>query len=635
MLITNSQLSLKGHIRRLSAIFYDICAAVIAWGLAYLLRFNFQIPTEFLHSILYNAAWVLPIEFALFSYFGLYRGIWRFASLPDLKRIINAVLVASLVVIAIKMMFVTRVVIPRSVFVLNPLLLVTLMGGSRFLYRAWKDHHLYANNHSMGNPVLVLGAGDMVMSLLNDLARSQDWRVVGLLDNKVSLHGRELNGVRVLGALDELGLYVQNTAIKHVILAFSPNQFALKKQAVSLANALGLSILTIPSVDDLMSGRLSISQVRKVEVEDLLGRAPVKLDDTGLHDLIQNGVVMVSGAGGSIGSELCRQIIKFQPKLLICLDLSELSLYTVEQEFSRYFPKAKFLYIVGDVKNASRLTKIFETYRPNVVFHAAAYKHVPMMETDNVVEALNNNVLGTYTLAQACKSAGVAKFVLISTDKAVNPTNVMGASKRLAEMVCQGLQEETGTRFVIVRFGNVLGSSGSVIPKFREQIAQGGPITVTHPDITRYFMSIPEATQLVMQAGLMGEGGEIFVLDMGESVKIADLAREMIKLSGLHEHEIEIQYTGLRPGEKLYEELLADDEHTLPTPHEKLRIAIARTVALSWVHALLQWVDSCVAKEEALIKQELKIWVEEYQGDIHAEVVVPSVSLSPHSPTIH
>jgi FlaA1/EpsC-like NDP-sugar epimerase len=274
--------------------------------------------------------------------------------------------------------------------------------------------------------------------------------------------------------------------------------------------------------------------------------------------------------------------------------------------------------VVGDVKNKLRLDKLLAKYQPKVVFHAAAYKHVPLMENDNVSEALNNNVLGTYTLAQACKQAKVDKFVLISTDKAVNPTNVMGATKRLAEMVCQGLQEENGTRFVMVRFGNVLGSSGSVIPKFREQINAGGPITVTHPEITRYFMSIPEASQLVIQAGLMGGGGQIFVLDMGEPVRIVDLARDMIKLSGFQEDDIAIEFSGLRPGEKLYEELLADDENTLPTPHEKLRIASARLVDIDWVNSMLEWVETIFVKDETIVKQELKGWVVEYTPDLEA-----------------
>ncbi|PPC99635.1 MAG: polysaccharide biosynthesis protein, partial [Methylotenera sp.] len=320
---------------------------------------------------------------------------------------------------------------------------------------------------------------------------------------------------------------------------------------------------------------------------------------------------------------------------LICLDISEFSLYQLEQELTGMNLETKLVYLTCDVKNKVRINHILAQYQPSVVFHAAAYKHVPMMENGNVWEALSNNVIGTHTLAQACKSNGVSKFVLISTDKAVNPTNVMGASKRLAEMVCQGLQSDNGTRFVIVRFGNVLGSSGSVIPKFREQIAKGGPITITHPEITRYFMSIPEAAQLVMQAGLMGKGGEIFVLDMGEPVKIADLAADMVRLSGFSTDEIKIEYVGLRPGEKLYEELLADDEHTMPTPHEKLRIAQARTADISWVNSLLLWIEGLHGTHETQMKLELSSWVEEYSPQILNVTDGHAQSISQQHITLH
>ena len=389
-----------------------------------------------------------------------------------------------------------------------------------------------------------------------------------------------------------------------------------RRKALNAAKELGLQVLTVPAIDDLISGRVSVSEIRPVDVEDLLGRDAVVLDNFGLQNLMSGNVVMVTGAGGSIGSELCRQVLRFNPSLLICFDISEFALYQLEQTLSAVGSNIKLLCVVGDVKNRSRLDKLLDKHQPKVVFHAAAYKHVPLMENDNVSEAFNNNVLGTYTIAQACKAANVQKFVLVSTDKAVNPTNVMGATKRLAEMVCQGLQDKSNTRFVMVRFGNVLGSSGSVIPKFRDQIKAGGPVTVTHPEITRYFMSIPEAAQLVMQAGLMGAGGEIFVLDMGELVRILDLAKDMIKLSGFEEDEILIEFSGLRPGEKLYEELLANDEHTLPTPHEKLRIASARAVNKAWLEKMLAWVSTTQEKDELLVKRELKIWVEEYAQDI-------------------
>jgi len=498
------------------------------------------------------------------------------------------------------------------VLVLDPLLLILFMGGSRFAYRAWKEHLLYGMTLKQGEPVIVLGAGEAAIALVKDLARSTQWRVVALLDDDLTMQGREVFGVKVKGTIEQLASVSRYLSVKYVIVAMPSVHHQKRREAIESANALGLEVMTVPAIDDLMSGKVSVSQIRKVDVEDLLGRDSVKLDSSGLQMLIDQKVVMVSGAGGSIGSELCRQIVKYQPNILVCLDISEFSLYQLEQEFSTLNLPTRLIYLTTDVKNSAQMNHILAQYKPSVVFHAAAYKHVPMMENGNVWEALSNNVIGTHTIAKACKDNGVSKFVLISTDKAVNPTNVMGASKRLAEMVCQGLQGETGTRFVIVRFGNVLGSSGSVIPKFREQIAKGGPITITHPEITRYFMSIPEAAQLVMQAGLMGKGGEIFVLDMGEPVKIANLALDMIRLSGFSADEIKIEYVGLRPGEKLYEELLADDEHTMPTPHEKLRIAQARTTNVSWVNSLLVWIEGLHGTHEANMKLELSSWVEEY-----------------------
>jgi len=620
--------------RSLSAWLHDIVVAVLAWWVAFLFRFNFDVPDNFTQSMLESAVWVIPLQALVFLFAGLYRGVWRFASLPDLQRLIRAIAISSALVVAILFMFKPHGVVPRSVLIMDPMLLLLLMGGSRFAYRAWKEHRLYGSAQFSGKPVLVLGAGEAAVALLKDLSKSREWNVVGLLDDKKAMRGRELLGINVLGSIEQLPKLAHALSVEHVIVAMPSARHQRRREVVELANQHGLNVLTVPSFDDLMSGRVSMAQLRPVEVEDLLGREPVTLDGEGLQHLIEGQVVLISGAGGSIGSELCRQVLKYHPQCLVCLDQSEYALYRLEQEFSGLATHTRIEYLVGDVRNARRVQQVLGRYKPDVVFHAAAYKHVPMMENCNVAESLSNNVNGTYTIAQACKNAGVAKFVLISTDKAVNPTNVMGASKRLAEMVCQGLQEDAGTRFVVVRFGNVLGSSGSVIPKFREQIAAGGPITVTHPEITRYFMSIPEACQLVMQAGLMGDGGEIFVLDMGDPVRIVDLARDMIRLSGLNEDDIEIVYSGLRPGEKLYEELLADDEFTLPTPHDKLRIAVARSVDQTWVHALLKWIDRASLIDETVIKQELGMWVEEYAGDIHAN---PALVLPPEveSPTIH
>lgn len=618
------------NLRSFGAFMHDAIVAYAAWNLSFLLRFNFEIPANF-HVHLYETAfWIVPVQVVVFVVFGLYQGVWRFASIPDLKRIIKAVAVATIAIAALLLMISPAVVVPRTVLILDPILLILLMGGSRFAYRAWKEHRLYGTSHSRGEPVILIGAGDLAVALLKDLSRSEQWRVVGLLDEDKAMRGRLIMSVRVLGAVEQLPEIAAKYDVSHIIIALPPEAHQLRRQVVALANSSELTALTVPAVDDLMSGRVSISQIRKVEVEDLLGRETVSLDNQGLQQLIECHTVMVSGAGGSIGSELCRQVLKYKPSQLVCFDISEYALYQLEQELQHDFNSVELVFVTGDVKNEQRVKQLLAEYLPKVVFHAAAYKHVPLMETHNVAEALANNVIGTYVMADACMKAKVEKFVLISTDKAVNPTNVMGASKRLAEMVCQSLEGgvKSKTHFVMVRFGNVLGSSGSVIPKFREQIAKGGPVTVTHPEITRFFMSIPEAAQLVMQAGLMGNDGEIFVLDMGEPVKIAELARDMIRLSGFQQDEIKISYTGLRPGEKLYEELLADDELTQPTPHPKLRIAMARKADALWVKRLLKWIESCQGADENTIKKQLAFWVEEYVESTSASAGANMTSLT-------
>jgi FlaA1/EpsC-like NDP-sugar epimerase len=604
--------------RNILSLCHDIIIAIFAWYGSYLLRFNFELPYEH-HLQMLKSLWVvLPLQTFFFLSFSLYRGTWRFIGMTDLKRIIFTVAISEVVLVALLLMTNTPFPVPRSVLILDPILLIIMMGGSRFIYRAIRDYKLFGGHRKGGEPIVIYGAGNAAVSLVKELAQSSQWHVVCLLDDDESMHGREILGTKIYGGILSLPKVASIFSLRHIIIAMPSIQNKERRKVLELANQLGLKVLTVPSIEDLMSGRLNVSQIRPIEVEDLLGRDVVNLDNSGLQQLIRLRSVLVSGAGGSIGSELCRQILKFKPSQLVCLDISEFALYQLEQELRGSESSVELIFVLGDVKNEARLEGLFEQYKPSVVFHAAAYKHVPLMENNNVSEAFHNNVVGTHTLAKVAKIANVDRFVLISTDKAVNPTNVMGATKRLAEMVCQGLQGKTGTRFVIVRFGNVLGSSGSVIPKFREQIKAGGPITVTHPEITRYFMSIPEAAQLVMQAGLMGNGGEIFVLDMGEPIRILDLARDMIKLSGFSEDEIQIEFSGLRPGEKLFEELLDDDEHTLPTLHEKLRIASARTADANWVGALLEWITTTLDKDEQLVKEELKTWVEEYQGDINA-----------------
>ncbi len=594
------------------AMAHDSIAATFAWWFAYLLRFNFDVPPQFFAEMWRALIWVVPLQSAVFAGLGLYRGIWRYASVADLRRILVAVAVAASLIPMTLGLFRVDAIVPRSVLVFDPILLLLLMGGNRLLYRLWKENRLYGDFHLEGEPVLVLGAGSAGIGLSRELMHSREWHQVGFLDDDQGKQGYVLNGIKVLGNIDSLPYWAKRLGVTQIIVAMPSASHQQRKHAIDLANRSGVKALTVPSFGDLLSGRVSVSQLRGVELDDLLGRDPVQLDDAGLHEQLTGKVVLVTGAGGSIGSELCRQIARFMPGKLVLLELSEFALYNIEQELQGKFPGLDIVYLVGDVRDDVRLEQIFAECRPHVVFHAAAYKHVPLMECRNAWQAVRNNVFGTWRVASAAQRHGVEKFVLISTDKAVNPTNVMGTTKRLAEMVCQSLQAERGTRFVIVRFGNVLGSNGSVIPKFREQIAKGGPITVTHPEITRYFMSIPEAAQLVMQAGCMGRGGEIFVLDMGEPVKIVDLAKDMIRLSGLTEDDIKIEFSGLRPGEKLYEELLADDENTLPTPHPKLRIAQARAVANGDLDGLLEWVGSNASNCDETVRSQLRQWVPEY-----------------------
>jgi FlaA1/EpsC-like NDP-sugar epimerase len=602
---------------QLLAFSHDVLAAVLAWSLAYWLRLNLEIPEPYLPGLYKAIAICVPIQALACYRFGLYWGVWRYASLPDLRRILFAVAVGAVVGPFVLMILGLNVGMPRSVFLLEPILLVLIMGGDRLAYRSWKEHRQFGAVQSQGAPVLIVGTGDTAITLVKELSRTADWRVVGLIDDNRALSGRVLQDVRVVGTIGEMAQVARQLEATHAIIALPEATHRERRRIVEQCRAAGVKVMTIPSAEDLISGKVQVSALRQVELDDLLGRDPVVLDNDGLKSLLAGRTVFVTGAGGSIGSELVRQIARFSPVRLVLVENGEFALYTIEQEMHLASPGLPLECVIGDVRDELRMGELMQHYRPAVVFHAAAYKHVPLMEDANAWEAVRNNVLGTLTVARAAIAAGAKKFVLISTDKAVNPTNVMGASKRLAEMACQSLDRETektgGTRFVMVRFGNVLGSTGSVIPKFREQIARGGPVTVTHPDIVRYFMSIPEAAQLVLQAGLMGRGGEIFVLDMGEPVKIADLARDMIRLSGLSLDEIRIEFTGLRPGEKLFEELLADSETTLPTPHAKLRVAKPDAVPdTAWREELLAWLSNGSVGTEA-VKAALKQRVPEYQ----------------------
>jgi FlaA1/EpsC-like NDP-sugar epimerase len=602
----------RANWRNAVAFAHDVAATAVAWCLAYLFRLNFELEQPFASAMMSTLTWVVPLQAPLFLAVGMYRGLWRYASFHDLRRIVLAAALGAMAIALVILLF--RIPwVPRSVLLLYPILLAAMMGGSRIAYRAWKEGHLSRLASDDGRRVVVLGAGAAAANLLGNLGRNAEWNFVGLLDDDPAKLRREIHGVPVLGALTDLSAIAAAHEVELAIIAMPKASHRVRRRALELCSQAGLAAMTVPSYEDLVSGKVTVSQLRRVELDDLLGRDPVTLDSAGLNAWLHDRVVLVTGAGGSIGSELCRQILKFAPEQLVALEASELALYGLEQELGTRCGDTELVYIIGDVKNAQRIDAVLEQHRPSAIFHAAAYKHVPLMEEENAWEAVQNNTLGTWRIADAAIRHRVEKVVIVSTDKAVNPTSVMGASKRLAELVCQALSTER-TRFVMVRFGNVLGSTGSVIPKFRKQIAAGGPVTVTHPEIRRYFMSIPEAAQLVLQAGLMGQGGEILVLDMGEPVKIVDLARDLIRLSGLSEDDVKIVFSGLRPGEKLYEELLADDESTLPTPHPKLRITKADAPpAVAWVAETVRWLETPGMPPAAAVRTGLAVRIPEYQ----------------------
>jgi len=608
--------SVEPDARALAAAVHDGLAFGLACFATLMLLESDGLTGDDIRETLGFLAVAIPIQIAVNFLFGVYQGIWRYTSLPDIQRIVFAVFCGTVCVSIAAHATAIDGRFGYREYILYPLFLIALMSLSRMAFRSFKEWSLYGRGPEQGSPVIIMGAGDAAVSLVKELSRSHEWRVVGFLDDDEKKRGRLLHGVRVLGVLDDLPRFAQRLKLRHAIIAMPSVPYKVRRHVVEVCNRARVAVMTVPTLNNVVGGKSPVARIRKVAVEDLMKRDPVTLDDAGLHDLLTSQVVMVTGAGGSIGSELCRQIAAYQPSMLVLYEMNEYAMYKVDEELRESFPEIPVASIVGDIKNARRVNQVMHQYSPALVFHAAAYKHVPLMEEVNAWEAVRNNVLGTYVVARAAIDCGVKKFVFISTDKAVNPTNVMGATKRLAEMVCQALQAGSMTRFEMVRFGNVLGSAGSVIPKFQEQIDKGGPVTVTHPEMVRYFMSIPEAAQLVLQAGCMGLGGEVFVMDMGEPIKIVDLARDMIRLSEQTESEIRIVYTGLRPGEKLFEELLADDEHTRPTPHPKLRIAKAREVDPGWIEGLLQWLDQDHIPTDSEVRRDLKRWVPEFQSQV-------------------
>jgi FlaA1/EpsC-like NDP-sugar epimerase len=584
----------------------DLLLATVAWWAAFWLRFNFDVPDEFDQLAVLAVPWCVLAYAIGLGFAGVYRHVWRYIGLPELQQLATGVFLSAAMTAAIVLML-RLPSFPRSVLVLQPLIALVLLGAARAAWRMVAERRFVGGTR----PLVIVGTLADAAHALRALKGSNEWEAVGILSPLAEETGRSMQNVRVLGSISALAKACESSGA-HAALVASPPGAPERREALLSAADAGITLLTLPRPDQWL--RAEAPGPRRIELEDLLGRPTVQLDVQGLSQMISGQTVLVTGAGGSIGSELCRQIARFGVGRLVCIDVSEYAIYQLEQELREAHPQMEGVYYTANVREQERLTAICMRHRPAVVFHAAAYKHVPLMETHNEIEALRTNVLGTWHAARAAGGCGAERFVMISTDKAVNPTNVMGASKRLAELVVQAeAAHYANTQYVSVRFGNVLGSSGSVVPLFTAQVARGGPVTVTHPDIVRYFMTIPEAAQLVLQAGLMGRSGQIFVLDMGEPVKIVELARMLIRLSGKTEQEIPITYTGLRPGEKLFEELLADDETTEPTPHPKLRVAKTGG-PLADVDAVMRWVCGAgPAPESNVLREWLREQVPEYR----------------------
>ena len=562
---------------------FKVLIISMALYMAFLLRFDFQLPDRFLKTYFLLLPFALVVKFPIFWQQGLFRGWWRYVSMADVILLARANLFASMGFTLALVFFLDRLAgVPRSVLLLDGAFCFALMAGTRFLTRAARENYLpdFTGERRLETTTLIIGAGTAGQVIAREIRQNPTLkkRIVGFIDDDLQKQGHHLVGFKVLGTLEDLSAICRREKIQEIIVAIPSATGKEMRAIVERCETLQIAFKTLPGIGDLIDGRVSIQQVRDVALDDLLGREPIHLDLERIRAFVEGKRVLVTGAAGSIGSEICRQVCRFNPARIILFDNAESPLFNIHRELAGSYPQLHHTAIIGDIRDRARVEGVFDNCLPQVVFHAAAYKHVPLME-NNPAEAANNNTRGTRVVAEAADSFHVESFVMISTDKAVNPTNVMGASKRAAELFVQSLARQSRTRFVTVRFGNVLGSAGSVIPIFKEQIARGGPVTVTHPEVTRFFMTIPEATQLVLQAGSMGVGGEIYLLDMGESVRIVTLAEELIQLSGFRPYEdIEIKFTGLRPGEKLYEELLIAGEGIQPTSHEKIMVARATEV---------------------------------------------------------
>lgn len=570
--------NVKLFYRRTMLIIYDIISIVMASYLAIVARYEFEVDTIPLH-FMQPIERFLPVNIALtlviFYIFHLYSSLWAYAGETELQNIVMSCVVSTIVnSIGLQFFKVKTQAVPKSYYFLYMFLLLTCIFVSRFSYRFFRSMKHKQQNKKNLISVMVIGAGEAANIIIKEIVNSNFSTMVikCIIDDDKGKWGKYIQGIKVVGGRDKIVECADVYDVDEIIVAMPAAGRAEIKKVLDICKDTNCKLRSLPGMYQIVNGEVSVSKLRDVEVEDLLGRDPISVDLNSILSYVQGKVVLVTGGGGSIGSELCRQIASHRPKRLVIVDIYENSVYDVQQELKAKYPGLDLVVLIASVRNTNRMNYIFSEYRPHIVYHAAAHKHVPLME-DSPTEAIKNNVFGTFKTAQAAAMSGVQRFVMISTDKAVNPTNIMGASKRICEMIVQTFDKHYETEFVAVRFGNVLGSNGSVIPLFRKQIAAGGPVTVTHPDIIRYFMTIPEAVSLVLQAGAYARGGEIFVLDMGEPVRILDLAQNLIKLSGYRVGEdIKIEFTGLRPGEKLYEELMMDEEGMKDTANRMIHI---------------------------------------------------------------
>lgn len=583
------------QVRKAAIIAFQALLVVITYYLAFALRLDFSLDPASKKALLRSLPWVLLIKLVVFSSFGLIRGWWRYAGMSDLLDITKASATSAIVLYAAFWMHLwPRPSYPRSVVLIDAFLTIIVIGGARFIVRAYTET---IQTCAARKETLVVGAGVAGSTVMRELKQNPDldYKPVGFVDDDVTKLGIKIHGKRVLGTTNDISAIVARHDVKCVLIAIPSAPGKKIDEIVNKCSQSKVELRILNGVGKRIEGQPRINQIRQVRLEDLLGRPPVRLDLGLIERKLQGQAVLITGAGGSIGSELARQVSRFRPEKLVLLERSENDLFRLECELGRKFPTIKAIPVVGDILDVSLLREVFATHRPHSVFHAAAYKHVPMMET-NCFQAVTNNIFGTYNVALVARQFETAEFVMISTDKAVRPTNIMGVTKRIAELIILGLQQQR-TRFVAVRFGNVLGSNGSVLPTFEEQIRTGGPVTVTHPEARRYFMLIPEAVQLVLQASTMGKGGEIFILDMGEEVRIDDLARSVVRLAGFEpDKEVKIVYTGLRPGEKLAEELQLEGEGLMPTLHDKIRVLQGGFVDFFQVR---DWLDELSALVES------------------------------------